>query len=154
MERTRKSLAGYAACPVRVASKRISKSGRSVVTVVALLLTGAVATVQAEPIFSTKTDSANAGTVQQAPATETPGVNVDPGAINDDAGITPPIGLADDLAEQSFNSFDADGNGEIRMEERPTDPYMTEKRFNTIDANADGSIDQFEFEDFQDSHGE
>lgn len=59
-------------------------------------------------------------------------------------------GLALDLVKESFDSLDVNGDSEISESERPVDPYMTEKRFNSLDSNADGVVDQFEFEDFQD----
>ncbi|MEA1881543.1 MAG: EF-hand domain-containing protein [Candidatus Marinimicrobia bacterium] len=87
--------------------------------------------------------------------------NVDCGYLLDEIGFMPPPG------PPSFDEIDADGNGEVNIDEaraffQDHDPEFDdadfEKKFNDVDANDDGVVDQAEHDaavaDMEDMHHE
>ena len=143
MRETNCTLARLLSCLARVAFNQFIVNRQFCACLISAFLVGLTHATLANNAATPDSDETAIITV---PA---PGTNVDPGTP-----ASGPIGLADDLAEHDFDAFDEDGNGEISEQERPTEPLMTEKRFNTIDSNADGIIDRFEFEDFRNNNGE
>ncbi len=54
-----------------------------------------------------------------------------------------------EVAALTFSDLDTDGNGEFTAAERAEQRVFLEAKFKAMDTNHNGSVDQFEFEDFQ-----
>lgn len=72
-----------------------------------------------------------------------------PGINNDKAVPLLPVTEPEEIAALTFSDLDSDGNGEFTAAERDRQRVFLEATFSSMDTNHNGSVDQFEFEDFQ-----
>lgn len=71
-------------------------------------------------------------------------------SINNDEDL-PALPVTDpaEAVALDFSDLDTDGNGEFTEAEREEQRTFREAKFKSMDTNHNGSVDQFEFEDFQ-----